>query len=204
MRRLPFAFALAAMLAAVPAFAQASAEQRTNLRGTVVSYAGHTLTIKDRAGRTDVVTLADKTTINSVVPRSLADIHDGDFIASTSIKGADGKLHAVEVQIFPAALKGRVPQLQIPWDLVPDGVMTNAIVTGIATAPEGNSFKLTFNGHETEIVVPPNIPIVALAPGDASLLKPGAAVFLFAVKQPDGSFTASTVTAEKNGVKPPM
>jgi hypothetical protein len=37
-----------------------------------------------------------------------------------------------------------------------------------------------------------------------SLLKPGAAVFIVAPKKPDGSLTAAGVTAEKDGVKPPM
>ena len=45
---------------------------------------------------------------------------------------------------------------------------------------------------------------VTFQPADASLLKPGAAVFLIAQKQPDGTLTAARVTAEKDGVKPPM
>ena len=41
-------------------------------------------------------------------------------------------------------------------------------------------------------------------PGDPSLLQPGATVVIFALKKPDGSLTAARVTAEKDGVKPPM
>jgi hypothetical protein len=41
-------------------------------------------------------------------------------------------------------------------------------------------------------------------PGDASLLKPGAAIFTVAVKKADGTLTSARVTAEKDGVKPPM
>jgi hypothetical protein len=52
--------------------------------------------------------------------------------------------------------------------------------------------------------VPPGTPIVAFVPGDAGLLKPGAAIFAIALKQPDGTLSAVRVTAEKNGVKPPM
>jgi len=36
------------------------------------------------------------------------------------------------------------------------------------------------------------------------LLKPGAAVLTIASKKPDGSLVANRVTAEKDGVKPPM
>ncbi|HUZ72730.1 MAG TPA: hypothetical protein VMU87_07080 [Stellaceae bacterium] len=204
MRSTCFAIAFAMTLAAVPALALAPAGQRVNIRGTVEKLDGHTLMVKDRDGKTDTVTLAKKIAIRGVVKKTLADIHQGDFVASTSVKGADGKLHAIEIHIFPPTLKGVVPELQTPWDLVPGSIMTNAIVTGIAAAPKGNTLKVTFKGHETEVIVPPNIPIVSYVPGGDSLLKPGAAVFIIALKKPDGSLTTASVTAEKNGVKPPM
>jgi hypothetical protein len=37
-----------------------------------------------------------------------------------------------------------------------------------------------------------------------SLLKPGAAVFVMALRRDDGTYTSASVTAEKDGVKPPM
>ena len=37
-----------------------------------------------------------------------------------------------------------------------------------------------------------------------SLLKPGAAVFVIALKKPDGTVTAARLYAEKDGIKPPM
>lgn len=91
-----------------------------------------------------------------------------------------------------------------PWDLQPGSLMTNAAVAGVAAAPTGRTLKLAYKGEETEIVVPPETPIVTFQPADASLLKPGAAVFLIARKQPDGTLIAARVTAEKDGVKPPM
>jgi hypothetical protein len=39
---------------------------------------------------------------------------------------------------------------------------------------------------------------------DRALLKPGASVVTIAAKKPDGSLAADRVTAEKDGVKPPM
>jgi hypothetical protein len=41
-------------------------------------------------------------------------------------------------------------------------------------------------------------------PGDKSLLKPGAAVFLAGPKGEDGSVTANFMYVEKDGIKPPM
>jgi hypothetical protein len=82
--------------------------------------------------------------------------------------------------------------------------MTNATVAGVAGAPQGQTLKVAYKGGESEIVVGPNTPILGYGSGDMSLLKPGAAVFIVAQKQPDGSLTAARVTAEKDGVKPPM
>ena len=91
-----------------------------------------------------------------------------------------------------------------PWDLTPDSLMTNATVSGITSAPQGQALKVTYKGGESEIIVAPNTPIVTFAPGDASLLKPGAAIITAATKKPDGTLSASRVTAETDGVRPPM
>jgi hypothetical protein len=75
--------------------------------------------------------------------------------------------------------------------------------TGIK-APEGMVLHVTFKGGESEYSVGPDVPVLANAPGDTSLLKPGAAVFVIALKNPDGSLTSSRIYAEKDGIKPPM
>ena len=64
--------------------------------------------------------------------------------------------------------------------------------------------KVTYKDGEAEVTIPSGIPIVGYVSGDPSLLKPGAAVFITAQKKPDGTLTASSVTAEKDGVKPPL
>jgi hypothetical protein len=46
--------------------------------------------------------------------------------------------------------------------------------------------------------------VVAFVPGDLSLVKPGAAIFIFGQRKPDGSVSATRATLEKDGVKPPM
>jgi hypothetical protein len=46
--------------------------------------------------------------------------------------------------------------------------------------------------------------VLAYVAGDVALLKPGAAILTIARKQPDGSLLTNRVTAEKDGIKPPM
>jgi hypothetical protein len=195
--------ALVALLA-LPALAQTEPEGTpTRIRGTVDSFAGHTLMVTSRDGQHLSITLADNLTVAGVAKRTLADIKTGDYIASTSMKDANGNLRAVEVHIFPEAMRGTA-EGQLAWDLLPDSIMTNATVAGITEALQGMVIKVTYKGAESDITVPPDVPIVTYVPGDPSLLKPGAAIFTVALMKPDGSLAASRVTAEKDGVKPPM
>lgn len=195
------------LLLALPADAQAPQGSpegtRTRIRGTVEKLDGQNLMIKSRDGQQMTIALAPDFTVQGVAKRNLADIKAGDYVASTSVKGADGQLHAVEIHIFPEAMRG-VAEGQQAWDLVPDSIMTNATVSGITAAPQGQVLKVTFKGGEAEVMVGPDTPIVTYVPGDAGLLKPGAAIFCVALKKPDGTLTAARVTAEKDGVKPPM
>ena len=203
MRRYVIATALM-ILAVGPALAQAPpAGTPTRIRGTVDKLDGQTLTVKSREGPVLTIALAPNFTVAAVVKKSVADIKAGDYVGAASVKGADGKLRALEVLIFPEAMKGTA-EGERPWDLTADSMMTNATVTGIAAASGGQSLKVSYKGGESEVIVPPDVPVVTFGPGDTSLLKPGAAVFVGAQKAPDGSLTAARVTAEKDGVKPPM
>jgi hypothetical protein len=159
--------------------------------------------VKSREGPELTIALAPNFTVSFLVKKTLADVKSGDYIAVTSVKGTDGKLHAKEVRIFPEALRGTA-EGQFAWDLVPDSVMTNATVAGISNAPQGQVVKVTYKGGESEIVIDPQTPVFGYGTGDAGLLKPGAAIFTVAQKKADGSLSAARVTAEKDGVKPPM
>ena len=201
--KLLLAGALIALLILPAGAQQAPQGTPTRIRGTVEKLDGQALTVKSREGQELTIALAPNFTVAAVVKKSLADIKTGDFVGAASTKGTDGKLHALEVLIFPEALRG-TGEGERAWDLTPDSLMTNATVAGIASAAQGQALKVTYKGGESEIIVAPNTPVVTFAPADASLLKPGAAVFIGALKKPDGSLSAARVNAEKDGVKPPM
>jgi len=204
MRSTPFLATIFIAVLVLPAFAQnPPAGPPTRVRGAVDKLDGQNLTIKSREGQQVTVALVPNVTISYLVKKSLADIKAGDFVASTSTKGTDGKNHSVELRIFPEALRG-AGEGQYAWDLVPESLMTNATVTGVTGAPQGQTLKVSYKGGESELVVGPDTPIFGYGSGDTTLLKPGAAVFVVAQKQADGTLTAARVTAEKDGVKPPM
>ena len=198
-----FVVAMAGLIA-MPALAQTPTPDGTptRVRGTVEKLDGHNLTVKSPDGQSLSITLAPDVDILTLVKKSLADIKPGDFVASTGIKDKEGKIHAIEARIFPKATPdgGR----QFAWDLMPDSVMTNATVGTVTKTPEGEVLHVKFAGGESEYVIGPDVPILAPARGDLSLLNPGLAVFVLAQKQADGTYTSTRLYVEKDGIKPPM
>lgn len=196
---------LALAVSAGPATAQNQpATTPVRVAGSVVGLDGDTMTVNASDGATLHITLDPGAAVYGVEKRSVADIKPGDFLASGGVRGADGRIHAVEVRILPEALRGS-GEGQRPWAVKPAGVMTNATVTGtVDQSAQNGTVHVRYKDGESEYDIGPDVPVVAYVAGDRELLKPGAAVFLVAQKKPDGSLTAGRVTAEKNGVKPPM
>jgi hypothetical protein len=203
MRKIALAAAMIGLLV-MPAFAQAPpAGTPTRIRGMVDKLDGKNLAVKSRDGQVLTIALADNVAVVTLVKKTVADIKTGDYIASTGVKGTDGKLHAIEVRIFPEAGRG-TGEGQFPWDLKPDSIMTNATVGKVDQAPQGPVLHVTYKGQESEFTVGPDVPVLANGPGDVSLLKPGIAVFVIALKHEDGKLTSARLYAEKDGIKPPM
>src|SRR5579862_7459613 len=209
--------ALIALLAfpfAVKMSAQNQGNQGTRLRGTVASFDGTTLVVSTADGKSTSVTVPADLSIRANEKATLADIKPGDFVASAADKGADGKIHAEEVRIFPEAMRG-AGEGHRPMSPDPNRTMTNGTVATadpeartmtngtVSAADASGTRRLTvrYKEGETVIVVDPETPITRIVIGDKSLLKPGATVSVVAA-QKDGALVATNVTAEKDGVKP--
>jgi hypothetical protein len=192
----------AAILAAPLAWAQETAPVR--VRGTiegVIDSAAYM--VKTRDGAELKVTLAEKPQIAGIVKASLSDIKEGSFVGVTAMPKADGSLSALEVHIFPEAMRG-TGEGHYPWDLRPQSTMTNANVEQIAAAVDGRTLTLKYKDEEKKIFVPADAPIVAYVPGDMSDLKPGAKVLIIAAKQPDGTLQGRAWRVGRDGLTPPM
>src|ERR1700686_5062329 len=117
--------AIAAFISLVvgPALAQAPpAGTPTRIRGTVDKLDGQTLIVKSREGPVLTIAMAPNFAVLGVVKKRLSDIKAGEYVGAASIKGTDGKLHAIEVLIFPEAMKG-TGEGERPWDLVGESAM---------------------------------------------------------------------------------
>ncbi len=195
------------VLALVPvcaiAFAQTPAPNPTQrLRGSVESFDGSTLVVKERSGEVMRLVLADNFSISEVVPIAMASIQPGSFIGTAAMTEADGKLRALEVLLLPEATRGS-GEGHYPWDLQPGSTMTNATVAEMVVSAEGRTLKLRYKDGEKTVVVPEGIPIVTFKPGDRSLLVPGARVLVTAQLR-DGKPTALRALAGRDGFAPPM
>ncbi len=196
-----FPLALAACLLAVTAVAQTAPPSR--IRGTIDALTGQTLSVTTRDGSKVEIMLNDPLTVSTVKPLTLDDIKQGTYVGIASKTGADGKAEALEVLVFPEAMRG-AGEGHYGWDLQPGSMMTNANVSAVVAGKTGRDLTLSYKDGTQQIAVPPNTPIVTIAPAARSDLKPGAGVMFGATKNADGKLTASRVTVGTNGVNPPM
>ena len=196
---------IALALAALLAFTAAATAQSppTRLRGSIAAIDANTATITTREGSSVPVKLADNWAVVLVAPATMADIKENSFVGIASLKGPDGALNALEVLVFPEAARGS-NEGHYPWDLQPESMMTNATVSTVAAAPDGQTLTLKYKDGTQAIKVKPGTPIVTFAPGDRADAKVGAKVFLGAAKAADGSLTAGRLLVGKDGLTPPM
>jgi hypothetical protein len=195
------AFGALAMM--VSGIATALAQDTVRVRGTIERIDGSIYVIKARDGVEVKVALADNPQIAGIVEASLSDIKQGSFVGVTAMPQADGSQSALEVHIFPEAMRG-TGEGHYPWDIRPQSTMTNANVEQVVTAVDGQTLTLKYKDGEKKIFVPVKRPIVVYVQGDKSDLKPGAKVFIVAIKQPDGTLQGRAWRVGRDGVTPPM
>jgi hypothetical protein len=199
-----FVAALAAMSAWTSALTSAWAQQpqTVRLRGTIEKVDGNTLAVKSRDGAELTLTLTGNAQVVSVVKATLADIKEGSFIGSGAMPQADGSQKALEVHIFAESQRG-TGEGHRPWDGAPNSTMTNGTAGAAVTGVDGPTITVKYKDGEKKIVVGPGVPIVRYEIGNASELKPGAAITVVAAtKKPDGTFEAARINVGRDGVVP--
>jgi hypothetical protein len=81
--------------------------------------------------------------------------------------------------------------------------MTNASVATATAKGDMRFLTLTYKGGEQNILVPPTAPVVAFVPGAASIVRPGAPVFVLS-DNTNGTITAGLVAVGSHGLTPPF
>jgi hypothetical protein len=218
---------LAASAALVSLQAHADPER---VRGTVSAISAGSLTVHTTAGQDLTLALDPTTKYVEVAPSSLDKVDSGSYIG-TAAKSVGGKLIALEVVVFPPAMKG-TGDGHYGWDKIPDTTlngtsatsssMTNGSVTAVQASGQSVNSSMT-NGSVTtasasggakqltvtdkdgqqSILVPPTAPVVTLQKGAMSDITVGKVVFIRATSA-NGKVTANMVAVGINGINPPM
>jgi hypothetical protein len=196
-----FGFLAAPLVSSHLAWAQDAPPVR--VRGTIERVDGVTYVVQARDGAELKLTVADNAQIAGIIKASLSDIKQNSFVGVTAMPQPDGSLSAVEVHIFPESMRG-TGEGHYPWDLQPQSTMTNANVEEVVSAVDRRTLTLKYKDGEKKITVLANAPIVTYVPGDRSDIKPGAKVFIVAVKQADGTLLGRAWRVGRDGLTPPM
>jgi hypothetical protein len=181
---------------------QAEEAHPTRLRGTILSVQGDTLSARAQDGAQIKIKLAPRTRIAAIVPASLASVKPGSFVGITSMPGDGSERIALEVHIFPEALRG-TGEGDRPWDKGPGSRMTNATVASVAGF-QGQDLTLKFRGGENKSKVTPRTKIVTFVPGNPHDLKPGNRFIAFATLDGQGMYEPRSISIGRDGLAPPM
>ncbi|MDM0032607.1 hypothetical protein QTI33_10765 [Variovorax sp. J22P271] len=206
---LSLAAAAAAVLSAA-AWAQGGAAQPpVRVRGVIAHVDATSLTVKDRSGEVVTMVRPPDMRVVEVLPVTLDAIKPNSFVGAGSLPQPDGTQRAVEVLVFPEAMRGTGEGFR-PWDYMPNGTMTNATVSALAAAPAsvpgGRKLVLRYKDGEKTVIVPRGTPIVTFKPAQddqQALVVQGAKVVVTAQLK-DGKPTASSMLVGRHGFTPPM
>src|SRR5262245_33651269 len=128
------------------------------VRGTVEKLENNVMTVKAPDGKTVDVKLADNYTVVGVSKARIADIGEGKYIGTTTLGERNGALAALEVHIFPEAMRG-VGEGHYAWDLKPDSKMTNGNVAEVKAMGKDRMLTVKYKGGEQKGAVPANAKI---------------------------------------------
>jgi hypothetical protein len=192
----------AAAFATVFAVATASAQQTQRINGTIDKVEGNTLFIKAEGGPL-TLKLADNAVIVGVMKASATDIKAGDYVATGGVPLPDGTQKAVELRIFPEAMRGQGDGHRPGWPGAPNGTMTNGAVGDAVTSVDGPVLTVKFKDGEKKIIVGPTVPVSRFVIADKSDLTTGKAVNVAAAtKNADGTFSTARINVDRGGLLP--
>jgi hypothetical protein len=182
--------------------AQAQAQAPARVRGVVDAIDAHEMQVTTRAGQKVTMKLAADAGATFIAPIAIDAIRPGSFIGTAAVAQPDGTLKALEIQVFPEAMRG-VGEGHRAWDLGEGSSMTNGTVGDLKVA-NGRYLTLTYKGGEQKVFVPENAPIITYEQATLADVKKGDHVIVTATHNPDETLTATRIGVGKNGLVPPM
>ncbi len=204
---------------ALPVAPQAAPAQQVH--GVIQQFDGPFLTLKttDRKIVTLGMTTATRIVHQRILP--LTDLAPGGFASVAALKGADGKLRALGVRLYPAT--GRLNEGQYPLDAGATRILTNGTIAGFVPGGSGGMLAVNFHGAapdatgqctgraplgglgctgQAQFQIARGVPVISMETGDISLLLTGAAITVSAAPDANGTLVALSLTVEKDAPAP--
>ena len=183
------------------AFAQSPDVKPERIRGDIVSFSGETLTVHRKSGDTVSIDVKPDVGVSALKPAKLADAKVGTYVGTPAITGADGKLTATSMIVFPDAARGTA-EGHFAYDFGPASTMTNANIVSVVTGSSGRELSLSYKGGNSTVTVPQDVPVVTPIPATRADLTAGKKVFLVVTPGANGVYDAHVLFVEKDGVAP--
>ncbi len=153
----------------------------------------------------------------------LADLQPGAYVGVAALKGADGKLRAQGIRVYPPAMQGQ-GEGEYPIDPAnPMRLLINGAITTATPGGIGGVVTVAFHGAAAaaatectgraapggcsgaaEVQFARGVPIIAIEAGDTAQLLPGATVSVSAAPDATGTLVATTVTVERDAPPPKL
>jgi hypothetical protein len=213
LQRLSFLGVIAlAIVAALGASARAQQAEPDRIRGQITRVDGSSIVLKTAKGVNLRIRLPESATIFSLTQARFADVDFGTYVGAVSEKMGDhiyspivrdslSWLHkGFEFRVIDEKLRG-IAVGHTKWDLTPNSVMTHGWIDDM----EGRVVSIKYGPteeEETDVEISRDTPVVKMSPGDRSMLKPGATVFVGAQKNAEGSYSAVFIFVGKDGAVP--
>jgi hypothetical protein len=203
---------VAVLVATLGAVARAQDAELERIRGQISKVDASSIVVKAGDGKTVPLALSDNLSIFSLSKGSFTEVDFGVYVGAVAVRldqyspivrdSAVWLHRGFELRIIDESLRG-IALGEKKWDLKPESIMAHGWVDDI----EDRVISIKWGPSdydETDVEVPRGAPVLRMALGDKSLIRPGAHVFVGARKGDDGNYVAAFIFVGKDGIVPPM
>ena len=190
-------------------------------RGTLAEFDGPFLTLTLAGKKTVTLGMTADTRIVHNRALMIGGLQTGAYVGVAALKGADGKLRALGIRVYPASMVGQ-GEGEYPIDPAnPMRLLINGAITSATPGGIGGVVTVAFHGAvaaagaectgraapggctgAAEIQFARGVPIIAIEAGDTAQLLPGATVSVSAAPDATGTLVATSVTIERDAPPP--
>ncbi len=139
--------------------------------GTVTALSDTAITLLEANGVTETIALLPEFKVYVSKQISIEQIVPGSYVATANKEKPDGTGVSIEIRVSPPGTNG--VNVNRVMDPEAQTVMTNGTVSTVVKSVEGRVLQVNYGTGVRQITVPLDIPIIAMLPGDRSVIKVG-------------------------------